>query len=180
MKELAMRSARTTGHGDAERDLVGELARVVVGRVAPDELGLFEETAADYFRDPGLVLRTGTRDEAVGFGLDLALLTPYALVAGTAVVHFLVAVVSDAVHDEVRDELRPAVAGQIRRLLRRDDPAAADNRKSEVEDRVPRMTAEQAREVRRVALQQATRSGLDEEKAALIADAFVGALLVTG
>ena len=172
-----MRRARTTGHGDAERDLVGELARVVVGRLAPDELGLFEETAADYFRDPGLVLRTGTRDEPVGFGLDLALLTPYVLVAGTAVVHFLAAVVSGAVHDELGDELRPVIAGQIRWLLRRDDP---DHRKPGAQDRAPRMTAEQAREVRRVALQQATRSGLDEEKAALIADAFVGALLATG
>ena len=71
-----MRTARTSGHDrDAERDLVGELARAVVERVAPEELGLFEETEADYFRDPGLVLRAGRRDEAVGFGLDLALLT---------------------------------------------------------------------------------------------------------
>ena len=42
------------------------------------------------------------------------------------------------------------------------------------------MTVEQAREVHRVALQRAMQSGLDEEKAALLADAFVGALLVNG
>ena len=70
-------------------------------RVAPEELGLFEETEADYFRDPGLVLRAGRRDEAVGFGLDLALLTPYVLVAGAAVVHFLTDVVSGVVADQV-------------------------------------------------------------------------------
>ena len=176
-----MRTARTSGHDrDAERDLVGTLARVVVGRVAPEELGLFEETEADYFRDPGLVLKAGSRDEAVGFGLDVALLTPYVLVAGTAVVHFLVAVVSDAVHDEVRDELKPLIAGRVRRLLRRDDPAAADHRKSEAQDQAPGVTVEQAREVRRIALQQARQSGLDDEKASLLADAFVGALLVNG
>jgi hypothetical protein len=181
MEELAMRGARTSGQDrDAERDLVGELARAVVRCVAPEELGLFAETEADYFRDPELVLRVRSRDEAVGFGLDLALLTPYVLVVGAAVVHFLAMVVSDAVRDEARDELKPVIAGRVRRLLRRDDPAAADRREPEEHDRAPGVTVEQAREVRQVALRQAMRSGLDDEKAALLADAFVGALLVNG
>ena len=181
MEELVMGGTRTSGQeSDAERDLVGELARAVVRCVAPEELGLFAETEADYFRDPGLVLRVRSRDEAVGFGLDLALLTPYVLVVGTAVVHFLAMVVSDAVRDEARDELKPVIAGRVRRLLRRDDPAVADRREPDAHDRAPDVTAEQAREVRQVALRQAMQSGLDEEKAALLADAFVGALLVNG
>jgi hypothetical protein len=181
MEELTMRAARTSGHDrDAERDLVGELARAVVRRVAPEELGLFEETEADYLRDPGSMLKTGRRDEAVGFGLDMGLLTPYVLVVGTAVVHFLAAVVSDTVRDEARDELRPVIAERVRRLLRREDPAAADRRGSGQHGRAPGVTAEQAREVHRVAQQQAMRSGLDDQKAALLADAFVGALLVNG
>ena len=176
-----MRRARTSGQDrDAERDLVGELARAVVRRVAPDELALFAETEADYSRDPGLALRPRSRDEALGFGLDLALLTPYVLVVGTAVVHFLAMVVSDAVRDQARDELKPVIAGRIRRLLRRDGPAAADRRETDEHDRAPGVTAEQARAVRQVALQQAIRSGLDDEKAALLADAFAGALLVNG
>ena len=171
-----MRGARTSGHGPAaERDLVGKLARDVVLRIAPEELGLFEETAADYFRDPGRVLRAGRRDEAVGFGLDMALLTPYVLVAGTAVVHFLASVGSDA----ARDELKPVVAEGVRRLLRRDDPDEADRSETGRPERVV-VTVEQAREVRRVALRQAKQSGLDDGKAALLADAFVGALLVSG
>jgi hypothetical protein len=181
MEELVMRGGRTSRQeNDAERDLVGELARAVVRCVAPEELGLFAETEADYFRDPGLVLRVRSRDEAVGFGLDLALLTPYVLVVGTAVVHFLAMVVSDAIRDEARDELKPVIAGRVRRLLRRDDPAAAGHRGPEEHDRVPGVTVEQAREVRQVALRQAMQSGLDDEKAALLADAFVGALLVNG
>ena len=176
-----MRAVRTSGHDrDAERDVVGELARAVVERVAPEELALFEETEADYFRDPGVVLRAGRRDEAVGFGLDLALLTPYVLVVGAAVVHFLAAVVSDAVVGVAGDELKPVIAGRVRRLLRRDDPAAAGRRESGPQDRAPGVTVEQARQVRRVALEQATRSGLDPDRATLLADAFVGALLVNG
>jgi len=176
-----MRGGRTSRQeSDAERDLVGELARAVVRCVAPEELGLFAETEADYFRDPGLVLRVRSRDEAVGFGLDLALLTPYVLVVGTTVVHFLAMVVSDAIRDEARDELKPVIAGRVRRLLRRDDPAAAGRSGPEEHDRTPGVTVEQAREVRQVALRQAMQSGLDDEKAALLADAFVGALLVNG
>jgi hypothetical protein len=181
MEELVMRGARTSGQaGDAERDLVGELARAVVRCVAPEELELFAETEADYVRDPGLVLRARSRDEAVGFGLDLALLTPYVLVVGTAVVHFLAMVVSDAVRDEAREELKPVIAGRVRRLLRRDAPAAADRRGPGEHDRPPGVTVEQAREVRQLALRQALQFGLDDQKAALLADAFVGALLVNG
>jgi hypothetical protein len=181
MEEPAMRAAGTSDAGhDAERDLVSELGRAVVRRVAPEELELFAETEADYFRDPGLTLRGGHRDEAVGFGLDLVLLTPYVLAAGAAVLRYLGAIVSDIVGDELRDELKPVIAGRVRRLLRRDDPAAADRRESEAQDQAPGVTVEQAREVRRIALRQAMRSGLEEEKAALLADAFVGALLVNG
>ncbi len=175
-----MHAARTSGRDrDAERALVDELAHAVVRRVAPEELVLFEETEADYFRDPGL-LAAGRRDEAVGFGLEMALLTPYVLAVGTAVVRFLASVVSDTVRDELKDELRPVIAGPVRRLFRRDDPAAADRRESGEQDRAPGVTVAQAREVRRVALQQARQCGLDEEKAALLADAFVGALVVNG
>jgi hypothetical protein len=181
MEELVMRGTRTSGQaGDAERDLVGELARAVVRCVAPEELELLAETEADYVRDPGLVLRARSRDEAVGFGLDLALLTPYVLVVGTAVVHFLAMVVSDAIRDEAREELKPVIAGRVRRLVRRDGPAAADRRGPGEHDRAPGVTVEQAREVRQLALRQALQSGLDDQKAALLADAFVGALLVNG
>jgi hypothetical protein len=39
---------------------------------------------------------------------------------------------------------------------------------------------EQAREVRRVALQRARQAGLDDDHAALLADALVGSLVVNG
>ncbi len=167
---------------DAERDLVGELARAVVRRVAPEELGLFEETQADFFRDPGLMRRTGRRDKAVGFGLDVALLTPYVLMAGTAVVHFLATVVSDAVRDEVGDELKPVIGGRIRWLLRREGTPTPDGQEQAQQGPAPArgVTADQARAVHRVALQQAKQSGLDDERASLLADAFVGALVVNG
>ena len=47
----------------------------MVRHVASEEVELSGETEADYFRVPGLALK-GTQDEAVGSGLDTALLTP--------------------------------------------------------------------------------------------------------
>jgi len=175
-----MRATYPSDRGDIEKVLVGELTCTVLRRVAPEELVVFDETAADYFRDPELVLNGRRRDEAVGFGLEMALLTPYVLAVGTVVVRFLGSIVSDAVRDEVRDELKPVIAGPVRRLFRREGAPPADRRESGGPDRAPGVTAEQAREVRRVALLQARRSGLDDEKASLLADAFVGALLVNG
>jgi hypothetical protein len=177
---MSMRATYPSDRGDIERDLVDELACTVLQRVAPEELVVFDETAADYSRDPELVLNARRRDEAVGFGLEMALLTPYVLAVGTVVVRFLGSIISDAVRDEIRDELKPVIAGPVRRLFRREGTPQADRGESAGQDRAPGVTAEQAREVRRVALQQARRSGLDDDKASLLADAFVGALLVNG
>jgi hypothetical protein len=68
-------------------------------------------------------------------------------VVGGAIVHFLATAVCGAVSDEVRDELRPVVAGRVRRLLRRDDPGASGRRESEEQPGVRAVTVEQARQV---------------------------------
>ena len=39
-----------------EQGLIDELARAALERVAPEELVLFDETAAEYFRDPESLL----------------------------------------------------------------------------------------------------------------------------
>jgi hypothetical protein len=72
-----------------ERALVKEIAEKVVADAAPEELVLFEETAQEYFEDPKRVLHARGSDEAVGFGLDVAMLTPYVLAAVGPVVTFL-------------------------------------------------------------------------------------------
>jgi hypothetical protein len=160
---------------EVESDLVGELARAVLQQAAPEELVLFDEVAADYYRDPALLRRRGRGDEAVGFGLELALLTPYVLAVGTAVIQFLASVVADA----VRDELKPVVAGPIRRLIRPGAPV--DQRPGEENAAAsPGLNEAQAREVRRLALRRAKEVGLDDGRAALLADALVGALYVAG
>ncbi len=156
-----------------DRALVEELARSVLEQAAPEELVIFEETAQEYFDDPQAVLDPKRRDEAVGFGLDVALLTPYVLAVATPVLTFLL----DAVVTAAKSEAKPVVGDLVRRLFRRlrpgPDPGPAD-------DAPVALTAEQSAQVREVALARATDLGLPEAQARLLADSVVGGLVVRG
>jgi hypothetical protein len=150
-----------------ERELVSELAELTLELAAPEELAVFPETAEEYFDDPQAVLDPKRRDEAVGFGLDAALLTPFVLAVATPVIQFLVATVGDA----VLEESKPLVARLIRRLFRRADQA------SEPADRAAPLSVDQARQVREIAYQRAKGLGLSENQATTLADSMVGSLL---
>jgi len=167
---------------DVELDLVDELAQIVLRQVAPEELALYRETAELYIHDPGFMRKGKPKEEAVGFGLDLAMLTPSVLAVSLEAVRFLATAVSDAARDELRDELRPVIADAVKRLFRREPASAGGDPVSAPQDPKGRaiLTAEDGREVRRIALQRAKQSGLDDERASLLADALVGALLVNG
>jgi|GEM_PF-581026 len=154
---------------EAENELVTELARLVLERAAPEELVLFSDTAEEYFTDPQAVLDPNRRDEALGFGLDVAMLTPYVLAVAAPVIHFLASTVAEAVSREAK----PMVARLVRRLLRQ--PAPAPEPAGEAP---PQLTTEQARQVRELAYQHAKRLGLDEDQAVLLADSMVGRLVV--
>lgn len=146
-----------TGEHD---DLTRQLARLALERVAPEELVLYDESSAEYFADPQAVLDPRRRQETVGFGLDLALLTPYVLaVSGTAVT-----LIGGWLTDAVSDEAKGVVGRWLRQLLNR--------------DAAPPLTVEQAGMIRSTAYQQARALGLADQQAALIADSIAGAVLV--
>jgi hypothetical protein len=151
---------------EAENELVVELAQLALEKAAPEELVLFQETAEEYFRDPQAVLDPGRRDEALGFGLELAMLTPYVLAVATSVIRFLASTVAEATGEEAK----PMVTGLVRRLLRRPEPPSGSAGEA------PPLSAGQARQVRDIAFQNAKRLGLDDDQAALLADSVVGGL----
>jgi hypothetical protein len=156
---------------DSEQALVKELAETVLAEAAPEELALFEETAQEYFQNPERVLRARGADEPVGFGLDIAMLTPYVLAVVTPVVSFLVSTVADS----AKEEMKPRVAALVRRLFRRGTESGSEQRNA-----AQPLTPEQARQVRQIAYQRATTVGLPEPTAALLADSVVGGILVSG
>jgi hypothetical protein len=155
----------------ADRDLLEELARTILEHSAPEELVIFEETSEEYFRDPDAVLHPARRDEPLGFGLDLALLTPYVLAVAAPVLGFLVQTVAAA----AKEEATPRVRELVRRLFNR---SAGEGVRPEQDDQPLALTVEQAREVREVALARAADLGLPAEQARLLADSVVGGLVV--
>jgi len=170
----------TIGAMTPDRALVEDLARSVLEQAAPEELVIFEDTAEEYFRDPDAVLDPKRRDEAVGFGLDVALLTPYVLAVATPVLTFLL----NAAADAAKKEATPVVGDLVRRLFRRfrrDDDAADEAGKARPAGEGPvALTPEQADRVREVAMARAADLGLPEQTQRLLAESVVGGLVVAG
>jgi hypothetical protein len=148
---------------DEQRSLVQDLAAELVEQLDPDELAVFDDAAEDYFRDPEAVLNPRRRDEAVGSGVELALLTPVVLAVAGQVVEYLSGVVVEALGDSVR----PRLLRFVRRMLGLGGEDAAEP---------PSLDSAQVEHVRDVALARARDVGLDEERARLLAESVVGGL----
>ncbi|MFI7602517.1 hypothetical protein [Actinoplanes sp. NPDC049681] len=151
-----------------DRDLVQALTAAALAASAPEELPILDETAEEYFADPDAVLHPRRRDEAVGFGVDLALLAPYTLAIATPVVQFLF----ETVASEAQNAARPFVAQAVRRLLRRPADDAGGTGATPLNPR-------QARRVREIAYDRARYLGLPEAQCVLLADSVAGAILVS-
>jgi hypothetical protein len=154
-----------------ERSLIYELAETVLVQAAPEELAIFDETAEEYFQDPGRVLQARGGDHPVGFGVDIALITPYVLAVAGPVVSFLVSVVGDS----VRDDMKAALGPYIRRLFGR----TAGSQRTEPGPS-PAISPAQARQIHQLAHDRASALGLSESAAVMLADSVVGGLLVSG
>lgn len=150
----------------AERELITTLTAAALDRVAPEELLVLDETAAEYFADPRALLSAKGRDEDVGFGVEIGLIAPLLLAVATPVVKFLL----DTVAGAAQDAAKPVVIGAVRRLIRWSGLGADDHRP------VP-LTAEQVRQARAIAYDQARRLGLPEQQCVLLADSVAGGLV---
>jgi hypothetical protein len=136
--------------------------------VAPEELAIFDDTVADFFRDPDGTVNPAHRDEAVGFGLDASLATPYVLAVAIPVVQYLVSVVVQT----TKEEAGSVVSGWVRRLFRRGD--------TQPPPPGPALTVEQGKRVRAIAFEKARALGVPDGQAALLADSVSGGLLTAG
>ena len=161
-----------TVNADSRRglDALGEeLARRALERAAPDELLTFDLVVEDYRSDPVGALTRSSGDPAVGFGLDLAALAPFALAVASAVVPFIV----DLLKESAAEAAKTGVGEAVRRLFHRADAAGGGEA-----DEPPPLTPEQNAQVFDAATQQGLALGLDRERATLLGHAIVGALAV--
>ncbi len=156
-----------------ERDLIAELSRLVLSDVAPQELPLFPSTSAAHFAQPEPSRRTGPKDETLGFGIDVTLLTPAVLAVVTPVVRFLL----DAVADSTKEEASASVARFVRRLFRRDKAGADPDAEVPEEAEAGGLSPEQVLRARDLALGRALQLGVPEGTAQLLADSIAGSLV---
>jgi hypothetical protein len=148
-----------------DQALIAELTELALSRAAPDELALFDETAQEYFDDPQAALSASSKDTAVGFGLELVMITPVALAVGGYVLQAIASLLSErAIAAGGR-----SASSMLRKLLRKGPP-----------DPHLTLTAEQTQYVRQVALERAHALGMPPQQAHLLADSFVGALVTAG
>lgn len=139
-------------------DLVVGAAHAAVRRIAPEELPVFDEVAADWRRQlsKGRV-SWSVPQGGVGFGIDVTLVTELALQVVAAAVGEVLVIGAATVR-----------AGLLRRR-RRELPAPPDAR--------PGLDPEQVRRLREACHRHAVALGLDAGRAELLADAAVGAMV---
>lgn len=156
--------------GQTMRVLTDELAQSILTEVAPEELALYAETAEEFYADPQALLNPKRRDEALGFGLELAMITPVVISVAGTVLQWL----ANNVIDAAIKEASPSVMSYLRGLFRRGE--------KDKKPTAPKttLTADQAKQVRAVAYQQALAIGLEPARAGLIADSTAGALITAG
>jgi hypothetical protein len=171
-----------------EQAIIEALAHSAVEDVAPEELPLFGPTSEAYF-DPARGTPAGAKsDEMLGFGVDAAaamvFVTPVALEVAKSVVGYVVGELQTA----LKDQAKPMIQGLVKRLLHgsakpgealEDKTAEAAGQaptKAAAEEARP-FTLEQLDELHKVALKTAERMGMQREKASVIADAIVGAIV---
>jgi hypothetical protein len=158
---------------DREDELVAALARRAVAETAPAELPLFRATSRAYFEDPdrALARRAGT-DDVLGFGPAAAalLLTPVALDVARRVVGFVLDHVRATAVSEAGNAIDGATVTLLHKLGVGDGHAAADAAAT-----LP-LSADQLREVHRIAVEKGQQLHLTDDQADLLADSLVGSL----
>ncbi len=145
--------------------LVAEFTQTALVKAAPDELPVFPEISQEYFADPRAALASAGSDTSVGFGLELAMITPVALAVGGAVVQ--------SIASHLAGRLVDAGERQLLALARRVFRSPA--KPAELT-----LTIKQAQHVRYLAFEKARALGMPDPQAQLLADSFVGAIAVAG
>jgi hypothetical protein len=172
--------------GDGYTERTRELARQAVGRLAPNELAFFEDTADAYFDDPARTSRKA-RPEPLGIGIDAVAIgtwTVFALPVAASVAANMATDFLRADHrrgwwrrrrrarPETRPDSPPAAEGTAPALPAAptpapDNPFAAPGQ--------PRLVDEMT--LRRIAFDRARSLGLPYDQARLLADAILGGVV---
>ena len=153
--------------------LVADLSRDLVLKVAPQEAPLFRAHSEAYFKDPEAALRSqGGKDEKLGFGAGEAVtfLTPIVLAMMVEVIKFL----SDEVKKSVKGASASILSEMVKSMFTRFRPTKMHDDKPPLV-----LTSDQLTQVRTLAFEKACQLKLSQHQAALLADSLVGSLAIS-
>jgi len=156
-----------------QNQLVADLSRDLVLKVAPQEAPLFRAHSEAYFKDPQAALKNQVgKDEKLGFGAGEAVtfLTPIVLAIMIEVVKFL----SEEVKKSVKGESARLLSEMVKGMFTRFHHTATKDDKASL-----LLTSEQLTQVRTLAFEKACQLKLSENQAALLADSVVGSLAIS-
>jgi len=152
-----------------QKQLVVELGRDLVSKIAPQEMPLFQANSEAYFKDSQKVLRGQKgKDEMLGFGTGevVTFLTPIVLVVMTEVVGF----VTEEVKKSIKAESSNLISEAVKKMFKKF--------RTEEEKTLPSLTSEQLEQVRKLAFDRARQLKFSEAQARLMADSVMGSLVI--
>ena len=158
------------------QQFIQELSKEIVVEVAPEELDLFDELVAEYFRNPAPPdLSARPKDDPLGFGLGEVLIavTPAAAAMVKEVVNYLMTESMKA----AKEESAEVIEKKVKSLF---NPKKKDEKPTKKNDKeVRQLNKEQLEQVKKLARRQAIKFGISEDKAEKMANALVGSLALS-
>jgi len=152
-----------------QKQLIANVARDLLEKVAPHELPLFPATSQAYFENPEKMLeKQKSEDTMLGFGLEAGavFLTPAVLAVMTEVIAFIAEVIKDA----IKDGSKSVIADYIKKIFH---PSNSPSPKTP-----PPLSTDQVRHVYQLAVEKARQLKLPEAKVQLLAGALLAALAI--
>lgn len=149
---------------------VAQLARDVVGSMAPAEVPLFNVVSREYAQDPDRALKAASgKDEVLGFGVEAGiLLTPFVISVAETVIKFIGGELLKLGQQAAGAAVDQAVRGAVGHALASPSPGA--------KGKAVALSAAQLAEVRKVALGRAVALQLPHDQAERLADSMVARL----
>jgi hypothetical protein len=165
-----------------EKQLITELSRRVVIKVAPEEQLTFNVVSQAYFKNPEKTLKgEGGKDDLLGFGVE-----EFALILTPIILEVVKEVLKELLKDSIKDTITkksPTLLEKLKRFLRRlfrvNSPQLEQT--LYVQTLLPlsrdnTLSKEQLIQVHKHAYETARELGVDAKKATLIADSVVASL----
>ena len=149
------------------RDLVVDLSKELIASTEPDEVDMFDDLAVEYFQDPTPPdISASGSDDALGFGLNelMVAASPAALAMVSVVMNYVVKVALDTFKDEGTALIKQKVKEWFQTRTEKSQPS------SQPASRLILPGSPESKEVYELAVREAKRFGMSDQKAVQMAD----------